>query len=81
MMFSFLNPCYELMIFSSRLLQRHEERVIIISSKNDDSLISDAESALYHIARAILKVTTKTLGYLVLQIAFFLGGESRSLNN
>lgn len=74
MMFSFLNPCYELMIFSSRLLQRHEERVIIISSKNDDSLISDAESALYHIARAILKVTTNSWIPSVANCFFFGGG-------
>ncbi|KAF8380548.1 hypothetical protein HHK36_028036 [Tetracentron sinense] len=34
---------------------RHEERVIIINSRDDDSKISDAENALYQIARAILK--------------------------
>ncbi|XP_068650734.1 flowering locus K homology domain-like isoform X1 [Aristolochia californica] len=34
---------------------RHEERVIIISSRDDASVISDAESALYHIAEVILQ--------------------------
>ncbi|KAH7863600.1 hypothetical protein Vadar_019715 [Vaccinium darrowii] len=34
---------------------RHEERVIIISSKDSDDAISDAESALYLIANLILK--------------------------
>ncbi|XP_058085237.1 uncharacterized protein LOC131232778 isoform X2 [Magnolia sinica] len=36
-------------------VSRHEERVIIISSRDDDSTISDAEYALYNIARVILK--------------------------
>ncbi|XP_077234340.1 RNA-binding KH domain-containing protein PEPPER-like [Tasmannia lanceolata] len=36
-------------------IAQHEERVIIISSRDDDSTISNAESALYHIARVILK--------------------------
>ncbi|KAG9452208.1 hypothetical protein H6P81_005112 [Aristolochia fimbriata] len=34
---------------------RHEERVIIISSTDDDSVISDAENALYRIAKIILQ--------------------------
>lgn len=36
-------------------VSRHEERVIIISSRNDDNEISDAESALHHIAKVILE--------------------------
>lgn len=38
------------------VLQRHEERVIIISSKDNDSGVSDAENALQQIASLILKV-------------------------
>ncbi|KAH7519681.1 hypothetical protein FEM48_Zijuj08G0063000 [Ziziphus jujuba var. spinosa] len=34
---------------------RHEERVIIISSKDNDNGVSDAENALQHIASLILK--------------------------
>ncbi|XP_059651633.1 uncharacterized protein LOC132299173 [Cornus florida] len=34
---------------------RHEERVIIISSKDSDSTVSDAENALHQIASLILK--------------------------
>ncbi|XP_010275377.1 PREDICTED: poly(rC)-binding protein 4-like [Nelumbo nucifera] len=33
----------------------YEERVIIISSKDDDSKVSDAEHALHHIAKVILQ--------------------------
>lgn len=36
--------------------QRHEERVIIISSKDTENVISDAENALHQIANVILKV-------------------------
>jgi hypothetical protein len=38
------------------VLQRHEERVIIISSKDSDNTVSDAENALQQIASLILKV-------------------------
>lgn len=38
------------------VLQRHEERVIIISSKDSDNTFSDAENALQQIASLILKV-------------------------
>lgn len=38
------------------ILQRHEERVIIISSKDSDNPTSDAENALQQIAGLILKV-------------------------
>lgn len=38
-------------------LQRHEERVIIISSKGCDNAVSDAENALQQIATVILKVS------------------------
>ena len=38
------------------MLQRHEERVIIISSKESDNPVSDAENALQQIAALILKV-------------------------
>ncbi|KAL6005086.1 hypothetical protein ACLOJK_005647 [Asimina triloba] len=37
------------------ILLRHEERVIIISSRDDHSTISDAENALNQIARVILE--------------------------
>ena len=37
-------------------LQRHEERVIIISSKDSENSVSDAENALQNIASLILKV-------------------------
>jgi poly(rC)-binding protein 2/3/4 len=36
--------------------QRHEERVIIISSKDNDEMVTDAEKALRQIANLILKV-------------------------
>lgn len=36
--------------------QRHEERVIIISSKDNDEKVTDAEKALEQIAHLILKV-------------------------
>uniref|UniRef100_A0A5B6ZRU3 K Homology domain-containing protein n=1 Tax=Davidia involucrata TaxID=16924 RepID=A0A5B6ZRU3_DAVIN len=36
-------------------IARHEERVIIISSKDSDNTISDAENALHQIASVILK--------------------------
>lgn len=36
--------------------QRHEERVIIISSKDNDEMVTDAEKALEQIATLILKV-------------------------
>lgn len=36
--------------------QRHEERVIIISSKDNDEKVTDAEKALEQIAILILKV-------------------------
>lgn len=38
------------------VLQRHEERVIIISSKDSDNIFSDAENALHQIVSLILKV-------------------------
>lgn len=40
--------------------QRHEERVIIISSKDNDNTVSDAENALQQIASLILKVMYST---------------------
>lgn len=41
--------------------QRHEERVIIVSSKDNDNVVSDAENALQQIAALILKVVTLLL--------------------
>lgn len=38
-------------------ITQHEERVIIISSRDDESGISNAETALYSVARVILKVS------------------------
>ena len=40
------------------LLQRHEERVIIISSRDGDNQVSDAENALQQIATLILQVNS-----------------------
>ncbi|CAI9770347.1 unnamed protein product [Fraxinus pennsylvanica] len=37
-------------------ISRHEERVIIISSKDSDNVFSDAENALHQIVSLILKV-------------------------
>ncbi|CAK9172900.1 unnamed protein product, partial [Ilex paraguariensis] len=37
--------------------ERHEERVIIISSKDSDHTFSDAENALHQIASLVLKAT------------------------
>lgn len=37
-------------------VQRHEERVIIISSKDSEGTFTDAENALHQIACLILKV-------------------------
>ena len=50
--------CLIIMVFTScsYILQRHEERVIIISSKDGENVISDAENALQQIASLILKV-------------------------
>ncbi|KAI3962244.1 hypothetical protein MKX01_030794 [Papaver californicum] len=38
-------------------ISRNEDRVIIISSPNEENVISEAEKALYHIASVILKET------------------------
>lgn len=38
------------------VLQRYEERVIIISSKDNENSVTDAEKALQQIAALILKV-------------------------
>lgn len=53
-----LNLFLELDIYTDTndLLQRHEERVIIISSKDNDNNVTDAENALQKIATLILKV-------------------------
>lgn len=48
------------------LLQRHEERVIIISSKLDDKVFSDAENALHQIVSLILKVSWPRTAYIFL---------------
>lgn len=50
--------CGTYTIFSG--LQRHEERVIIISSKDSDNIFSDAENALHQIVSLILKVAWST---------------------
>lgn len=41
--------------------QRHEERVIIISSKDNDNKVTDAENALQQITTLILEVFTLLL--------------------
>ncbi|KAG5538704.1 hypothetical protein RHGRI_019312 [Rhododendron griersonianum] len=46
---------YRIVVPSRQIGKRHEERVIIISSKDSDNTISDAEKALYLIASLILK--------------------------
>lgn len=38
------------------MFQRYEERVIIISSKDNENSVTDAEKALQQIAALILKV-------------------------
>jgi len=43
-------------IWGSLLFQRYEERVIIISSKDKENTVTDAEIALQQIAALILKV-------------------------
>lgn len=46
------------------LLQRHEERVIIISSKENDNNVTDAENALLKIATLILQVIFSIMAHL-----------------
>lgn len=46
------------------LLQRHEERVIIISSKDNDNNVTDAENALQKIATLILQVIFSIMAHL-----------------
>ena len=43
-------------IWGSLMFQRYEERVIIISSKDKENTVTDAEKALQQIAALILKV-------------------------
>lgn len=53
----YLVMLFWLWIFISvMVVQRHEERVIIVSSKDSDSVFSDAENALHQIVSLILKV-------------------------
>ena len=57
-MFVFCDWMLKIVSFNTALyvLQRNEERVIIISSKDSDNVISDAENALHQIAGLILQV-------------------------
>lgn len=57
---NFFYCCFGFWIFFA-FLQRHEERVIIISSKDSDNASTDAEKALQQIAGLILKVINSVI--------------------
>ncbi|XAR54176.1 hypothetical protein NMG60_11029198 [Bertholletia excelsa] len=60
-------------------IARHEERVIIISSKYSEDAITDAENALRHIAGLILKEDDSTLEALKVGVAHVAANTIRLL--